>query len=152
MSVEAPVSRHKTNNLIIYIVVCIGVSIWFGYDGYLNEGFIQKHTVESKADTTLVFNRWSAPVLAGAGVLLGVYSLVIRRRRIVAEEEELVLNGGRRIGYDSIQQINKTHFETKGFFVITYRTGDGGEADLKLSDRDYDNLSALLDVLVAKIS
>ena len=83
---------------------------------------------------------------------MGAYALAIRKRRIAAEEKELVVNGGRRIAYDSIQQINKTHFETKGFFVVTYRTSDGGEADLKLSDRDYDNLSALLDVLVAKIS
>jgi hypothetical protein len=91
-------------------------------------------------------------LLAGGAVLLVVYFLAIGKRRIVGEENELFLNGGRRIAYDSIQQINKTHFEAKGFFVITYKTGDGGEVELKLSDRNYDNLSALLDMLVARIS
>ena len=104
MGVEAPVSRHRKNNLKLYIVVCIVLAIWFGYDGYLNENFIQKHSVDTEADSILAFNQWSAP------------------------------------------------FQTRGFFVITYKTGDGGEVNLKLSDRNHDNLSALLDVLVAKIS
>ena len=152
MGVEAPVSRHRKNNLKLYIVVCIVLAIWFGYDGYLNENFIQKHSVDTEADSILAFNQWSAPFLVGVAVLLVAYFLAVGKRRIVAEENELVLNNKQQIAYDSIERINKTHFQTRGFFVITYKTGDGGEVNLKLSDRNHDNLSALLDVLVAKIS
>ncbi|MHC4345353.1 MAG: hypothetical protein ACYSUP_11785 [Planctomycetota bacterium] len=153
MSVEAPLSRHKKNNLKIYIGLCIVLAVWFGYDGYFNEKFREKHAdTDGNPDAVMVFNQKASPGLACAGVLLGSYLLVIRNRKIVAEEKELVISAKERIGYDSIQQINRTHFESKGFFVITYQDSQGNQVDRKLGDRNYDNLGALLDELVAKIS
>ena len=72
--------------------------------------------------------------------------------QVVADENELIINGKEKIYYDSIQKIDKTHFKSKGFFVITYKSKDGGEVNRKLSYKTYDNLQAILDELVAKIT
>ena len=55
--------------------------------------------------------------------------------------------------YNSIQKIDKTNFNpTKGYFTITCKGDDGREVVHKISSKDYDNLQAVLDLLVAKIS
>jgi hypothetical protein len=153
MSVEAPLSRHRKSNLKIYVGVCVVAAVWLGYDGYFNENFRGRHTdADGRPDASLVFNQMASPVSACLAVLLAGYLFAIRDRKIVAEENQLVISAKERIGYDSIQQINRTHFESKGFFVITYQDSHRGQVDRKLSDRGYDNLSAVLDELVAKIS
>jgi len=153
MTVEAPFSRHRKSNLLMYIGLCAAFAIWLGYDGYFNEGFRQRHTdADGKADASLVFNQKAAPVLACAAVLLAGYLVAVRNRRIVADDKELVLGGKERISYDSIQRINKTDFESKGSFVLTYQDDRGNEVERKISDRDYDNLAAVLEKVVAEIS
>lgn len=153
MPIEAPLSRHKKTTFKIYIVVCLIVTVWFGYDGYVSSKFREKHTLEDGTpDSTLVFNRWAPPISIAAAILLGVYLSRIRNRKIVADQNELVLSDKEKISYDSIQKIDKTYFGSKGYFIITYKSQDGGEVSRKLSDRDYDNLAAILDHLVAKIS
>jgi hypothetical protein len=153
MAIEAPISKYKKNNLKIFIVICIAAAIWFGYDGYLNKNFIEKHKdVQGNPDSTLAFNQKSPPYFIGAAVLLGVYLFAVSRRKIIADENELIISDKERISYDSVQKINKTNFESKGSFLITYRNKDGTEVNRKLSDRTYDNLAAVLDHLVGKIS
>jgi len=152
MTIEAPISKSKKNNLKIYIVVCIIFAVWFGYDGYFSEKFIQKHTNNDKPDSTLVFNQKSPPFFIAAGVLLGVYLLTIKNKKLIADENELVISSKEKIAYSSIQKIDKTNFDSKGFFLVTYKNKDGSEVDRKISDRTYDNLAAVLDKLVAKIS
>jgi len=152
MAIEAPLSKYKKNSFIIGIVILIGLAIWFAYDGYRNEKFIQKNTdQDGTPNSTLVFNRKSPPYLIGAAVLLGVYLFVIKGKKVVADENSLVV-GRRQIAYDSIEKIDKTHFDSKGYFTITYKDYQGVDADLKLSDRTYDNLPAILDELIARIS
>ena len=152
MAIEAPLSKHKRNNFIIGIVVLLGLAIWFAHDGYRNEKFIQKHTDEDGIpDSTLVFNRKAPPYLAGAAVLLGVYLFAIKGKKVIADQDRLII-GKREIAYDSIQKIDKTHFGSKGYFVITYKDYQGVDADMKLSDRVYDNLGEVLEHLIAKIS
>jgi hypothetical protein len=152
MAIEAPVSRFKKNNLKIYIVVCILVTVWFGYDGYFNEKFRQKHTDDKGSrDSTLVFNRKAPPFFLAVAVLLGIYFLAIRNKKLTADENELIICSKEKISYDSIQKIDKTHFESKGFFTITYKNNSGGESVRKLSDKTYDNLTAVLDILVDKL-
>jgi len=152
MAIEAPLSKYKKNSFKIGIVILIGLAIWFAYDGYRNEKFIQKHTDQNGTpDSTLVFNRKSPPYLIGAAVLLGVYLFVIKGKKVVADENSLVI-GRRQIAYDSIEKIDKTHFDSKGYFIITYKDYQGVDADLKLSDGTYDNLSEVLDKLIAEIS
>ena len=153
MAIEAPISKYKKNGLLIYIVVCLAVSAWFAYDGYRNEKFIEEHTLENGTpDSTLVFNRKAPPFGLGIAVLLVGYFLVIKNKKLVADETDLILSATEKIPYDSIQKIEKTHFESKGFFVLTYKDSSGKELECKISKRKYDNLSAVLDHLVGKIS
>jgi hypothetical protein len=152
MAIEAPLSKHKRNNFIIYIVVCVAFALWFGYDGYLNADFKEKHTQDGKADSTLVFNQWAPPFLLGAAVLLGAYLFKIRDRKIVAGDASLVIDGGKDIPYDAIEKIDKTYFDSKGYFVITYKDQSGKEIDHTISSRKYDSLGPVLDHLVAKIT
>lgn len=153
MAIEAPISKFRKSNLKIYIAVCIGLAAWCAYDGYFNEDWIKEHTdADGNPKTYLVFNRKTPPYLIGAAVLFGAYLFVIRGRKIVADDNELVINNKEKVSLDSIQKIDKTNFKSKGFFIITYKNKDGSEVNRKLSDRNYDNLEAVLDKLVAKIS
>ncbi|MFQ6035479.1 MAG: hypothetical protein ACE5NM_06470 [Sedimentisphaerales bacterium] len=161
MAIEAPVSKYKKTNLKIYIAVCIGLVIWCVYDGYFNEKFKEKYTdPDGKAKGWLVVNRSAPPYLIGAAVLLSVYLFAIRNKKIVADENELIIpstllrtgSGKENIPYEAIQKIDKTYFDKKGFFIITYSHKNGSEVNRKLSDRKYDNLAAILDHLVAKIT
>jgi hypothetical protein len=153
MAIEAPISKFKKNGLLLYMVICLAVSIWFAYDGYINKKFIEEHTDENgKADSTLVFNQKAPPFGVALGVLFGVYFLVIKNRKLVADENELVISSAEKIPYDAITKIDKTHFESKGYFVLTYRDGSGKDAECKISNRRYDNLDAVLDHLVGKMS
>lgn len=152
MAIEAPISKFKKTNFKIYIAVCIVAALWFGYDGYFNEKFKEKHTTENGPDTTLVFNQKSPPVFIGIAILFGAYLLVISRKKVLADENELVINTQEKIPYDSIQKIDKTHFSSKGFFIITYKDHNGNESQRKLSKKTYDNLSPVLDHLVEQIS
>ena len=130
-----------------------GFGIYCIYDGYYNEKFIKKHKdAEGNPNSTLVFNQKSPPYLIGAAALLGVYLFAIKNKKLLADENELIISSKERISYDSIQQIDKTYFEKKGFFVITFKDKDGKEARRKLNERTYDNLAAILDHLVAEIS
>ena len=153
MAIEARISKFKRNGLIIWFVACIAVAAYCAYDGYFNEKFKTKHTNEDGTpDSTLVFNRKSPLYFIGAGLLLGAYWFAIRNKKLIADENELVINDKQRIPYDSIEKIDKTHFKSKGRFVITYKDENGKEVDRKINDRQYDNLAPVLDHLVAKIT
>jgi len=153
MAIEAPLSRFKKNNLRIYIAVCIGLALWCAYDGYLNKEWIADHTnKDGGMQPYLVFNR-NAPIYFGIGAaLLGAYFFAIKNRKIVADENELIINDKKKIAYGCIQKIDKSNFKSKGYFVITHNDEQGVEQDCKLSDRNYDNLTAVLDYLIDKIS
>ncbi|MHC5146185.1 MAG: hypothetical protein ACYSOK_03665 [Planctomycetota bacterium] len=150
MAIEAPLSKYKKNNILIIAALLIGVGLWFGYDGHYNQKFIDKHTVEGVADSTLNFNQKAPPFMIGAGVLLGIYFVMVKGKKLIADDAQLI-NGSTTIAYDAIEKINKTNFDSKGFFVITY-SENGQNKELKLSDRTYDNLPAVLDHIVLKIS
>jgi len=161
MVIEAPVSKYRKTNLIIYIVVCIVVAIIFAYDGYLSKykwskrySFYKKHVIDNdgKPTSTMKFNRRSPPFLIGAAVLLGVYLLAIRNKKLIADENELILSEKEKIPYDSIETIDKTNFKPKGYFVITYKGKNDREVKCKITDKQYGNLEAVLDHLVAQIS
>jgi len=159
MAIEAPLGKYKKNNLKIYIAVCVILAVVFAYDGYLSEyewshrhSFYEKHVKDGQPDDTMIFNQ-KAPIFLGvAAVALGIRLWAIRNRKLIADENELVVSDRQKIPYDSIEKIDKTLFEKKGLFVITYKDKKGGEADLRLSEKTYDNLAAVLDHVVAKIS
>jgi len=152
MALVAPLSKYKVKTNLIYMAVLVGFAAWLFYDGHYNQAFIEKHSPDGKPDGTIVFHHKAPVYLVGAAALLGVYLLVIRNRKVVADDNALVIDGKTTIPYDSVQKIDKTDFDAKGHFTFTYKTPDGKEIDRKISDRDYDNLKAVLDHLVAKIS
>jgi hypothetical protein len=153
MAIEAPLSRYKRTNFYIYIAVCVVLGLWFAYDGYLNKGFIEEHTDEQgRPNSTLVFNQKSPPFFLAGALFFAGYLYAIRRRKLVAGEDALVIAGRQRIPYDAIEAIDKTFFEKKGFFTITYKNGQGRESRRRISDREYDNLGPILDHLIAQIT
>jgi hypothetical protein len=152
MAIEAPASKYKLKTLIIYIVALVAIAGWCVYDGYFNEKWIEDHKdADGNPETYLVFNRKAPPYLGAAAVLIGIYRSVVKNKKILADENGIIL-GKQTVSYDSIEKIDKTQFEPKGYFIITYKNERSGETDLKISDRNYDNLQELLDHLVAKIS
>ena len=159
MVIEAPLGKYKKNNLKIYIAVCVIFAVVFAYDGYLSEyewshrrSVYEKHIKDGRPDDTMIFNQ-KAPIFLGvAAVALGIRLWAIKNRKLIADENELVVSDRQKIPYDSIEKIDKTLFEKKGLFVITYKDENGAEVNLRLSDKTYDNLVAVLDHLVAKIS
>ena len=153
MTIEAPISNYKKNNLKIFIVMLAVCAVWFSYDGYFNAKFIETHKEkDGKANSTLVFNQKSPPFFIGGAVLIGLYLFTIANKKIIADENELIIGGKERIPYESIEKIDKTNFDSKGCFTITYKNKDGGEVNRRLSYKTYDNLAAILEHLVAKIS
>ncbi len=161
MAVEATLSKFKKNGFKIYIGVCLIVAAVLAYDGYLSkhewskrQKFYKEHVLDNdgKPDGTMLFNMYVPFGLIAAAAALGVRFFMVKDKKIVADGNSLNINGKRSILYDRIERIDKTHFDAKGYFVITHVAEGGKETDLKLSDRMYDNLSAVLDELVAKIS
>lgn len=153
MAIEAPTSKFKKTNLKIYIGLCIVLALWFAYDGYFNETFRKKNTGENGIpNSTLVFNQKSPPFFVGAAVLLSAYLFAVKDKKLIADDNELVISAKKKIPYDSVQRIDRTYFDKRGFFIITYKDETGNEVHQALSDKKYDNLTAVLDLLVAKIS
>jgi hypothetical protein len=147
MVIEAPICKFKKTNLKIYI------AIWCAYDGYLNDKWIEEHTdANGNPKAYLVVNRKAPPFLIGAAVLLGVYLFAIRKKKLIADEDKLILEGKAEIKYDSIQKVDKTNFDTKGFFLITYKDAGNAEKQLKLSNKRYDNLKPVLEKVIDEIS
>ncbi len=159
MAIEAPISKFKKTNFRIYIAACIVFAIVFAYDGYLSRyqwslrrSFYEEHVEAGKPDDTMIFNQNAPFFLVAIAALLTARLWTVKGKKLLADENELIISNKERIPYNSIQKIDKTRFKSKGFFVITYRNNDGREVNRKLGDRTYDNLAAVLDRLVAKIS
>lgn len=153
MAIEAPLSKYKRTNFKIYILVCLVLGAWFAYDGYFNKSFIEEHSDEQgRPNGVLEFNRKSPPAFVALAVAIGAYFYAVRGRKLVADEKELVIAGKKRIPYDAIEAIDKTHFEEKGFFTIIYKNSAGAEVRHRLNDRQYDNLGPILDHLIAQIT
>jgi hypothetical protein len=161
MAVEAPLSKFKKNGFKLYIGVCLIVAVVLAYDGYLSKyewskrhKFYKEHVLDNngKPDSTMLFNMYVPFGLIVAAAALGVRFVMVKDEKLTTDDTKLTINGGKSILYDKIESIDKTHFDAKGYFVITHVAEGGKETDLKLSDRMYDNLAAVLDELIAKIS
>ena len=87
------------------------------------------------------------PVMAKARIGHFVEAQILESLGVDMVDESEVLTPA-----DEANHIDKTKFKSKGCFTITYKNADGGENDCRLNDRSYDNLEAVLDMLVEKIS
>ena len=152
MTIEAGVSSYKKNRLKMFIVAGMVLAAWCIYDGYFNEKWIAEHTEEDGTPKTyLVFNQRAPYFLVSGAVLLGIYLASILGKKVVADDEKLIIEG-KEIKYDSIVSLDKTYFESKGYFVLMYTNSQGGQAKKKISDLKYDNLTPILEQVVSKIS
>jgi hypothetical protein len=159
MAIKAPLSNYKKKNLLIISFLLLGAAVIFGYDGYLSQyewsmrhSFYEDHMIDGVPDSDMMFNRKAPPVFAAAGVAMLIYYFVFAaKRKVIADEAALIVNT-ETIPYGSIEKINKTYFDSKGYFIVTYKDNSGQSKDVKVSDRTYDNLPAVLDHLVSKIS
>jgi len=159
MEIVAPCSKHKKKNLIIYISACLLFGLFFAYDGYLSQyewsmrhSFYEKHVVDGEPDDTMIFNRRAPLFLAALAVVLAVRLIIVSNKKAVAKENELIINNKEKIPYNRIQKIDKTYFKKKGYFTITYDSDNTQPREHTIRDKDYDNLSAILERLVEKIS
>lgn len=150
MSIEAPLSKYRKHNTMIFIGILVILSVWFWYDGHYNQKFIDKHTVNGNPDSTLVFNRKSPPYILAAAAIVAIRFWLNKNKKVVADDQGLHCDGVT-IPYDKIESIDKTHFESKGVFIVHYQDS-GQKKEVKLSDRAYDNMPAILDHLVSKIT
>jgi hypothetical protein len=151
MSIEAPLSKYKKQNLLLIAAVLAGLGVWFWYDGHYNQTFINKHTVDGKPDGTLDFNLKSPPFMLIAAALAGIRFWMLKDKKIVANEQGLICEK-LTIPYDRIESIDKTYFDSKGYFIVHYRDEQQAVKTLQISDRQYDNIPAILDHLVSKIT
>ncbi|HBG78251.1 MAG: hypothetical protein WC765_05235 [Phycisphaerae bacterium] len=152
MSVIAPYCQYKKTNFKLGMLILLVAAVWFAYDGYKSEAFIKRHTKDGKPDSTLTFHRKSPPFFAGGAVAIGIIFAMVKGKKIVADEQELILSDGGKIAYNSIETVNKTEYQSKGFFTVEYKSQAGEKKICKISSRDFDNLDAVLEILVAKIT
>ena len=159
MAIEAPISKFRKTNFKFYIGICLLAAIIFAYDGYLSKykwslrySFYKKQVLDNdgKPSHTMIFNRKAPPYFLAGAAFFAIFLYLIKDKKLIADENELIINNKKKIPYDSIQQIDKTYFEKKGFFVITYN--DKNQTSIKFSNRQYDNLSEVLEYIAAKIS
>ncbi|MCE5340749.1 MAG: PH domain-containing protein [Planctomycetaceae bacterium] len=152
MAVVAPLAKYKKTNYKIWFMILFIAGVWFLYDGKYNQKLIAKHTKDGKADPTLVFHRKAPPYMIGAACLVAIYAYSMRNKRIVAADEKLILSDIEEIPYKSIESINKTDYDAKGTFIITYKGKDGKVAEKKISNKSWDNMDEVLEVLVSQIT
>ena len=161
MALVASLSKYKIKTFKLWIGVCVLAALVLAYDGYLSKyqwskryEFYKHHVIDKggKPDVDMVLNQNAPFVLIGLAALMGGYLFIIRNKKVVADETGLVVDEKINIAYNSILKIDKTLFDSKGRFTITYRGPDGKETDLTISDKNYDGLGAILDQAVAKIS
>lgn len=102
-------------------------------------------------NASLKFNRYWGPLACLLVALYFVVSAVrIPKQHVVLDDNGLLVAGRGLIGFDQIKKIDKRFFDKEGYFVVTYEQ-DGTSKDVRLSERKYDNLRAVLDALVARV-
>jgi hypothetical protein len=160
MSIQAPLSKYKKHNMLITMVILLGIAATLGYDGYLSQyewskryDFYKEHVINNNGvpDGDMTLNRYGAIVLLAFGLYNGFNYWKAKDKKIIADERGLVYEG-LTIAYQQIDSIDKTFFSSKGYFVIHYKDDQQQTKTLKLSDRQYDNMPAVLDHLVSKLT
>ena len=105
--IVAPLSKFKKNNLKLYIVVLLGLTLWCVYDGYINEDWIQEHTnPDGSPQPYLTANRKGPYYLVGAAILIAIRFFMIKNKKIIADENELVISENQKIPYGAIEKID----------------------------------------------
>ncbi|MFH1613630.1 MAG: hypothetical protein ABIG61_00900 [Planctomycetota bacterium] len=161
MAVEATYCRYRKTNFKIAVIVLIGLALVFAYDGYVSKyewsmrhKFYREHVVNNnnKPDSDMIFNQRVPFFLAAAGVIAVIWFAAVKNKKIEAREDAIVLSDNQAVPYGSITSVDKTFFDSKGYFTLNYKDQTGREKQVRLSRKTYDGLGLVLDELVRKIS
>jgi len=128
-------------------------SVTDGEDGYpilKEEAKLAVYRIGPDGD--MLFNQISPIFFVAGAVFFAVSFWRCKDDKVVAEATELVIADRERIAYDTIEGIDKTHFEKKGSFTIIYKPNGQNEVRRQLSARNYDNLRAILEHLIGQIT
>ncbi|MDH7598139.1 MAG: hypothetical protein QHH07_00690 [Sedimentisphaerales bacterium] len=151
--IVAPVSKGRKDSVVLYMAICFGLAVWCIYDGFINKDFIAAHLdQQGRADGTLILNRLGGPILLLAALGLSLWLSKMRRGGLVATDQALIVKKTLQIPYSSIKQIDKTHFQDRGYFLLTYDSQQEGQRTIRLDQRDYDNLGPILERLIEAVS
>ncbi|MGE4285376.1 MAG: hypothetical protein AB7F23_02035 [Phycisphaerae bacterium] len=147
MALEFKYSSYRVNNFAIAVVILLGLSAWFTYDGYRNADFIEKHTNAGVPDDTLKFNRgfWYGGV--PAAIVCAGFFLALRGRKIVVDDNAIKING-KSIPLDAIESLDQSKFKDKGFFILHHGAGQS----TKFSRNQWDGMNRLREFVIEKIS
>jgi len=154
MAVEVTGSRYTCRTNYLIAAACIVFGLWFLYDGWFNDEFIQDHmsldevTNEQQPNVDLMINRLWAPIFCGiVMVVFVIFAIRLKSKKIVTDNEGLILSNGQKITFNDIRQIDKRFFDQKGYFSIEYGP-TGSTKEIKFDDRTWDGLRSLLDEIV----
>ena len=148
MATEATGSKFSRNNSLIAAGMCLAFGLYFGYDGWFGK-YRQKEldSNDGKPTPNLYFNQYVPIPLA----LIAIYSFLsaakAKNRKLIADERGLTLSASETIAYNRITHIDERRFKKDGFFLVRYKDNDQ-KKEVKLTDRQYDNLGVLLDELI----
>lgn len=148
MAVTALPSKFtlKWNSMCAFL--CLGMAVWFYYDGHYNEEFITKETVDGKPSIDLQINRVYGPVgcLLTAGYL-GYMVFALSKKKVTVDENGITLADGKNIPLDSMTKIDKSKFRKKGKVFIEYEDGEK-VAVLELKDTVYDGIKEVINEIL----
>jgi len=149
MSVKAIGSKYAKNTYYLYVLICMVMGIWFCYDGWFGEyRNIELDKNNGSATPNLYLNQFLIIPLT----LLSIWFFISAKKvsSLVAEttDDGLIINGKGLIAYKDFVHI-EDRFKTKGVVIVAYKE-DGMQKEIKLHDRQYDNLGLLRDALIRK--
>jgi len=147
MSVKAIGSKYAKNTSYLYVLICMVMGLWFCYDGWFGE---YRATELAKNDGMPTPNLYANQYLIIPLTLISIwfYISALKVGKLVAEatSEGLIINNNPLIAYTDFVHI-EDRFKTKGVVIIAYMS-DGVQNEVKLSDRQYDQLGLLRDELI----
>lgn len=166
MPFRAKMSFRFQWRLALISVFCLGVSLWFLYDGTIawpkqrerglvyeqleeegrlaewddiahQRGWPLEDPGEPKAEVEILMQKVLAAVAAPPGILYLFFFLTSLGRWIEATETGLQTSWGQQLTYDQITVLDKKKWKKKGIAVVRYKE-DGRKKRLTLDDWKYE--------------
>ncbi|NLX07071.1 MAG: hypothetical protein GXY33_18185 [Phycisphaerae bacterium] len=138
MSVECGMGNGRKIRFIIAIIIFIGIALWYGYDGWLNEEFRAEHS-----STDVLLNQVIAVVSAVALVVAAVRLVMASGSRVVADDSGIDVYGKYKIAWSDMVRVDDSKWE-KGLVRVYYQR-DGQEREYLVDSYMLDCYDDLLD-------
>jgi hypothetical protein len=166
MPIRAKMSIRFQWRLALIAVFCLGVSLWFLYDGTVawpkqrERGLVYQELEEEgrledwddiaeergwplddpgepKAEVEILMQKVLAAVAAPPGILYLVFFVMSLGRWIEASETGLQTSWGQKLDYEQITALDKKKWRNKGIAVVRYEE-EGKRKRLTLDDWKYE--------------